>query len=169
TADCLPHLLDEKNVEMLSRHGVCSERELRSRCEILLDNYSKTEIIEANTMIRTVSRQILPAIAEFEDRISRTAAHKTVIVRDLDCSYEKDVVSRLSALADSIYRVSAELESAVEEETAAESTVRKAEIVRDKVLPKMKELRENCDTAEVLVGKEYWPFPTYEGLLYSVE
>ena len=169
TADCLPHLLDEKNVEMLSRHGVCSERELRSRCEILLDNYSKTEIIEANTMIRTVSRQILPAIAEFEDRISRTAAHKTVIVRDLDCSYEKDVVSRLSALADTIYRISAELESAAEEETAAESTVRKAEIVRDKVLPKMKELRENCDTAEVLVGKEYWPFPTYEGLLYSVE
>jgi glutamine synthetase len=169
TADCLPHLLDEKNVAMLSRHGICSERELRSRCEILLDNYSKTEIIEANTMIRTVTRQILPAIEEFVDRISRAASHKLVVVKDLDCSYEKDVISKLSALADRIYITSAELEAAVEDETAEETTAGKAATVRDKVLPKMKELRECCDRAEVLVGKEYWPFPTYEGLLYSVE
>ena len=62
-----------------------------------------------------------------------------------------------------------EAETTAAETTAEETTAGKAATVRDKVLPKMKELRECCDRAEVLVGKEYWPFPTYEGLLYSVE
>ena len=79
------------------------------------------------------------------------------------------MISKLSSLADRIYLTSAELEAAVEDETAEETTAGKAATVRDKVLPKMKELRECCDRAEMLVGKEYWPFPTYEGLLYSVE
>ena len=51
TPDCMPHLLDEKNVRMLTSHKVFSEAELKSRCEIMLDNYCKTVLIEANTMI----------------------------------------------------------------------------------------------------------------------
>ena len=47
----MPHLLDEKNVRMLTSHKIFSEAELKSRCEIMLDNYCKTVLIEANTMI----------------------------------------------------------------------------------------------------------------------
>ena len=41
TPDCMPHLLDEKNVKMLTSHKVFNEAELHSRCEIMLDNYCK--------------------------------------------------------------------------------------------------------------------------------
>ena len=51
TPDCMPHLLDKKNVQMLTAHKVFSEAELKSRCEIMLENYCKTVLIEANTMI----------------------------------------------------------------------------------------------------------------------
>ena len=48
----MPHLLDRKNVDMLTSQGVYTEAELKSRCEIMLDNYCKTIVIEANTMGR---------------------------------------------------------------------------------------------------------------------
>ena len=169
TADCMPHLLDEKNIRMLSRHGVYSERELRSRCEILLENYSKTEMIEANTMIQMVRREILPAIAEFEESIARTALDKIRVVGDLGCEYEKTVISELSETADRIFRAVGELEEAADKENSAVMNEEKAEIVRDSVIPGMRRLRDLCDRAETLVGSKNWPFPTYAGLLYSTD
>ena len=37
TPDCMPHLLDEKNVKMLTSQKVYTEIELKSRCEIMLE------------------------------------------------------------------------------------------------------------------------------------
>ncbi|MBR3004800.1 MAG: glutamine synthetase III, partial [Lachnospiraceae bacterium] len=62
TPDALPHLLDKKNVDMLVSHKVYTETELKSRCEITLDNYCKTVVIEANTMEDISKMQILPAV-----------------------------------------------------------------------------------------------------------
>ena len=42
TPDAVPHILDKKNVDMLTLHGVFSEAEIRSRYELTLDNYCKT-------------------------------------------------------------------------------------------------------------------------------
>ena len=61
TPDCMPHLLDKKNVDMLTSHKVFSVTELESRTEIMLENYSKTVVIEANTMVDMARKQILPA------------------------------------------------------------------------------------------------------------
>ena len=169
TADCLPHLLDRKNVEMFARHGVYTERELRSRCEILLENYSKTEIIEANTMTLIARREILPAIEKFADDLSNTAMHKSELVPGLECLYEKQAVSKLSGLTDRIFGAVVTLEKAVNEEGDCSCNSGKAEIVRDRVLPAMRELRNACDEAESIVGSNCWPFPTYSELLYSVD
>ncbi|MBQ7645720.1 MAG: glutamine synthetase III, partial [Clostridia bacterium] len=65
TADCMPHLLDKKNADMLTSHKVFSIEELRSRCEIMLENYCKTVVIEANTMIDMAKTQIAPAVRRF--------------------------------------------------------------------------------------------------------
>ena len=76
TADCMPHLLDEKNVKMLTSHKVFSEAELKSRCEIMLENYNKTVTIEANTMIEMAKTQIVPAIESFTADVAGSAATK---------------------------------------------------------------------------------------------
>ena len=47
TADCMPHLLDEKNANMLIGQKVFTKAELESRCEIMLENYVKAVNIEA--------------------------------------------------------------------------------------------------------------------------
>ncbi len=62
TPDCMPHLLDKKNVDMLTSHNVMSVSEVESRCEIMLENYVKSVLIEAKTMVDMTKKQILPAI-----------------------------------------------------------------------------------------------------------
>lgn len=76
TADCIPHLLDKKNVDMLTSHRVFSEAELKSRCEITLDNYCKTVVIEANTMVEMARCEIAPAVEAYVQEIAKTAAIK---------------------------------------------------------------------------------------------
>ena len=76
TPDCMPHLLDEKNVRMLTSHKVFSESELKSRCEIMLENYCKTVLIEANTMIDMAKTEIAPAISEYVGELANTVIAK---------------------------------------------------------------------------------------------
>ena len=79
TPDCMPHLLDNKNVKMLTSHKVFSEAELKSRCEIMLDNYCKTVLIEANTMIDMAKTEIAPAISAYVLELANTASTKKAV------------------------------------------------------------------------------------------
>ena len=167
TADAMPHLLDPKNVEMLTAHHVFSEAELHSRCEIMLENYCKSVVIEANTMIRMARSLIAPAVEEYAADVAGRASVKMTAVSGLSCRYEKELIEKLSALTEEIDRKAEELEMAVSALHAAEDIIREAASVRDGVLVKMDELRDPCDRAELLTAKKYWPFPTYADLLFS--
>lgn len=169
TPDCMPHLLDEKNVKMLMEHKVFSEKELRSRCEIMLDNYCKQVHIEVNTQLQVARRMILPAIESYAERLSEGAARKKQISGELSCTYETDIVKKLSALADGIYMKAEELEAAADQLDEIEDIVDESCTIRDAILPKMKELRAMADEAENYVSREYWPLPSYGELLFSVK
>ena len=169
TADCMPHLLDEKNVRMLTGLGVFTIDELRSRRDIMLENYCKTILIEANTMINMVHKRIAPAITRFTADLAKQASEKKALFPDLACSYETELVTKLSALTDTITERTDDLEEAVLAIRDTEGIVSEAEAIRDTVLPKMCELRIPCDQAELLTAKSYWPFPTYGDILFSVK
>ena len=168
TADCMPHLLDKKNVNMLTSHGVYSEEELKSRCEIMLENYCKTIVIEANTMANMAKTQILPAVEAYASDTARSAAAKKALDPALACSYETGVVRRLSVLADRIAEKTEELETALLSLGDAENVEAESAAIRDHVLGLMSELRLACDEAETMTAKSYWPFPGYGDLLFSV-
>ncbi|MBO7356890.1 MAG: glutamine synthetase III [Lachnospiraceae bacterium] len=168
TPDCMPHILDEKNVKLLTGHKVFTEKEIESRCEIMLENYCKQVRIEANTMMDMALRQILPAITEYADKLSVTVASKKAVAGSLACSYETDVISKLSVLADQIYTRSGELEKAIIALGSADNIIAESEAIRDTLLPKMGELRAAADEAETLVSSECWPYPSYGDMLFSV-
>ena len=168
TADCMPHLLDRKNVDMLTSHKVFSLEELQSRCEIMLENYCKSVTIEANTMIDMVKTQIAPAIAAFAADTAKNAQDKKALDPSVACEYETCLVRKLSALTDCIAIKVDELQDAVMSLQDADDIISESEMIRDKVLPKMSELRVACDEAETRTSKDYWPFPTYEDILFSV-
>ena len=166
TPDAIPHILDEENVRMLTSHKVFSEAEIRSRCEITLENYCKSVVIEANAMSQIAKKEILPAVLEYEAFIVDTANNKKAI--GIDNLYEKKTAKRLSELAQSISDGADELDRAIDTVSGAADIISEGYMIRDELLERMSALREPCDKAELLVAKKYWPFPTYGDLLFGV-
>ena len=115
TADCIPHLLDKKNVDMLTSHKVFTEAELKSRMEITLENYCKTVLIEANTMVSMARSEIAPAVETYVKEIAKTAALKKSVSDDISCAYESNLLKNLSALTERISTATDELESGIDQ------------------------------------------------------
>lgn len=169
TPDCMPHLLDKKNVEMLTSHKVFTETELKSRCEIMLDNYCKTVVIEANTMVDMARKQILPAVEAYVKEVSKTAVAKKQFAPDASCEYEKKTVTKLSLLMEQILDKTETLENEIMKVKFISDVKQESYAIRDSILPKMGELRAVADEAETLTADKYWPFPTYGELLFGVK
>ena len=169
TADCMPHLLDEKNVTMLTSLGVFTIDELRSRRDIMLENYCKSVEIEADTMISMARTQIAPAIEAYAGHVAGTASSKLSLAPDLMCRYETGLVRKLSGLLDQIEEKADALEEAAGKVREAGDIIEESCMIRDLVLPAMEALRTPCDQAEAVTAKSYWPFPTYGDLLFGVK
>ena len=169
TPDCMPHLLDEKNVRMLTSHKVFSEAELKSRCEIMLDNYCKTVLIEANTMIDMAKTEIAPAVSGYVLELANTAAAKKAAEASISCNYETGLLKKLAILEEQIMSKAEELKEAVLQVQGARNIIEESYMIRDIILSKMGELRIACDSAETITAKKYWPFPTYGDILFSVK
>ena len=168
TPDAIPHLLDKKNVDMLTSHKVFSEAELKSRCEITLENYCKTVTIEANTMSQMAKKEILPAIEEYTAFVASAAGKKKALDAEVSCVYETGTVRKLSLLSGQIFEKCDELDKVLCKLSDSSNAKEEGYMIRDELLPKMSELRVACDEAEVITAEKYWPFPTYGELLFGV-
>ena len=168
TADCMPYLLHEKNVEMLTRHGVFSVPELHSRCEIMLDNYCKTVEIEANTMIDMARQDILPAVQSYATHVAQGIAAKRSVVGTLPCTHETKLLEQLSTLTDQIAQGMEALEAVTSRVEQMADVTATSEAVRDEMLPTMAQLRQAVDQAETITASSFWPYPSYGQLLFGV-
>ena len=168
TPDALATVLEKKNVEMLTSLKIFSEAEIRSRYEICLENYCKTVNIEGLTMVDMARKEILPAVEAYLGDLSGTVAAKTAAVPGLACKYEKDLISKLSKLADEISDAASSLDTTLIRLKAIPDVTDAAYVIRDVVLQKMAELRVVCDEAESITADKYWPFPTSGDLLFGV-
>ena len=169
TPDCVPHMLDKKNVEMLTSHKVYTAAELEARCEILLENYCKVVRIEALTMVDMVQKDILPAVEAYSAALSGAAATKLALDTDTPCNYEKKLVKKLSALADQMDDKAEKLSLAMVKLKMVDGIEEEAATIRDEILPRMNELRVAADEAETVTAAKYWPFPTYGELLFGLK
>ena len=169
TPDAMPAMIADKNVKMLTAHKIFSPAELHSRYEILLENYSKTVNIEALTMVDMARKEILPAVEGYTKSLAETLAAKKAAVVGLPCKYETATITKLSELSDEIADATADLDGEIAKFQAIEDVTEAANDIRDVILGKMDALRAVCDEAETITAKEFWPFPTYSDLLFSVK
>ena len=167
TADCMPKICDKKNVEMLTSHGIFTEAEIYSRCDIMLENYVKSVNIDAQSMVDMARKEIIPAVAKFaSDTASAVAVKKSV--SKVACKYETKLVTELSALIDEMDEATTELEGTVTGLKKIDAIIPQSEFVRDKMIPAMDKLRAAADKAETITAEDYYPFPTYDKLLFGV-
>ena len=164
--DALPCYTAEKNIRLFETHKVLSESELRSRRDIGLDSYAKIIAIEANTMIMMARRQILPAVLRFTGDMA--AAARNIRDTGIDCTSGTELVSTLSEFTDQLSRDLQTLESVVHARPADDDPLADARYMHDTVLPAMSDLRKSADKLETLTDRSYWPFPTYDELLFSI-
>lgn len=167
TADCMPKICDKKNIDMLTAHGIFTEAEIFSRRDIMLENYVKTVNIEAQTMVDMSRKQVIPAVAKFAADTAKAVSVKKSVT-EVTCSYETKLITELSSLIDDMDKDTSDLEAAIVKLKGIEDIVEASAFVRDTMLPAMTTLREAADKAEQLTSEEYWPFPTYDKLLFGV-
>ncbi len=170
TPDCLPCLVAEKNIELFKTHKIFSEIELRSRLEIMFENYAKMINIEALTMIDMSNKDIMPAVSKFIKNISESVVTRKAALKNINCKYEESIISRASELLDLMYKQTQELEKDIHNaEKYLENAERKARFFRDTVFADMNKLRKTADELETITDRKCWPYPVYSELLYSVK
>ena len=167
-ADAYPAYIADKNVKLFEKHNIFSKEELTSRYEIGLENYCKTLHIEALTMTEMVKKDIYPAVLEYMGTIAENITKKKAISDTLPCESETTLLTSLSTLADSLMKKCEALETALVSAEDIADIQEQANFYRDTVFVAMQEMRAVADELETLTAKDYWPFPTYSDLLYSV-
>ena len=168
TVDALPHYTDEKNVAMFEKMGVLTPAEIASRKEVLLENYSKTILIEALTMIDLVRKDVVPAVLAYEGALLEERQRKSLFPGTASTRLEDSLIESISALSDLLAARLETLEADVVRAKAVEETEKAARFYRDTVFADMAELRAAVDELETTVSRKYWPFPTYAEILNSV-
>ena len=168
SAEALPHYTDEKNIKLFEKHGVYTKLELESRKEILLEKYSQTINIEALTMLEMIKKDIIPAVCNYSKDLTESALAKKDLSSDIDISLETNLVSKISSLSSCLAKKTADLEKVLLGAKDCDDSEKLAKYYHDTVLSQMNEVRAIADELETLVGKGYWPFPTYTDLLFSL-
>ncbi|MBQ8144552.1 MAG: glutamine synthetase type III, partial [Butyricicoccus sp.] len=166
TPEALVRYTDQKNIDMFGRHGIYTPVEIRSRRDILLEEYSKTVRIEARTMHDMLRRLIVPACIDYSKRIAEGVAVKTSI--GIDAPAERalavDLTSGIAALLDAQHALEAALAAAPTRGEAYDV----ATYFHDAVCPAMEQARAQADALENMVGEAYWPLPSYRQMLFYV-
>ena len=164
TPDAMPYFKADKSIQLFEAQGVFSRLEVETRCEIMMEEYNKTLHFEMLTMLEMAKQEILPACLKYTNTVAEGLAVKESL--GIKAPNERKTVQMLTALTEELMDKITALESATNIPDVDEFEV--GMYYKNTVIPAMDSLRETADTLESVVGKEYWPFPTYTDLLYSI-
>jgi glutamine synthetase len=165
TPEALPQYVAEESIELFERFKVLSRAEVLSRYEVKLEHYSKKMNIEGLTTARLARRQYLPAIIAFSSDLASAIEAKEGAGAGAPRA-ERDLLAKLNSLIDTIYDGAAKLEDEIAAAVAVTDSLGGAQAFCTRVLPAMEQVRAAVDAAELLVGDEYWPVPTYNDMLF---
>ena len=168
TPDCLERLLTAKSITLFTKHHIYTEEEIRSRHDILLENYVKTIAIEARTMVDILSRDFLPALLSYTGAVASSTSSKKALLPDLKTDAEEALVRKLSncyeILADGVQDLKEQLAKTEKEEDLKRS----AFLGRNLLIPSLKHLGTAASEAEALIPENLLPYPSYDQLLFSL-
>ncbi|WP_205678696.1 glutamine synthetase III family protein [Aquisphaera insulae] len=164
TIDSLPDLVSEKSLGLFTKYGVLSERELHSRYEIFLENYTKTINIESQLTLQIAQRQILPAALRYQAEVAGSIANlknSGVAVPKGQSAHLAELVSGIDDLQSAVDK----LNEAIDEPSKGDS-LDHAKHSRDAIIPAMNAVRAAGDKLETLIADDLWPLPTYQEMLF---
>ena len=164
--DAVPALIAPKAIKLFESFGVFTESELRSRAEIKYEAYAKAINIEAKSMIDIASKHIIPAVVSYTTELANSVI--AVSEAGVDSSTQKELLDEVTKYLKEMKAALKKLTEVTEKASDITEGKEQATYFRDVVKVAMDELRAPADKLEMIVDKEFWPFPSYGDLLFEV-
>ena len=166
--DAYDTFMAPKNIALFEEFGIYNSVEMHSRYEILHEEYSKTIHIEALTLIDMINRQVLPAVLEYSSALASGIVQKKTALPGMNIAAEEERLAEIEGLISKLYSANKVLDNAVKLSSGYEGSSL-SHYSRSEIIPAMDEVRKHADQLELIVGREYWPYPTYGEMLFYVE
>ena len=163
SVDALPVIVRQESIDLFTKYKVYSEGELKSRYNILCENYVKTVAIEAKLTRFMGQLQILPACLRYQAEVA--GAVNATKAAGVDASAQLELLRTVTTGINQLQASLASLEVALHHHADGE-LIDHAKFARDKVLPAMSTVRTAADKLESLVSDDLWPIPTYREMLF---
>ena len=167
TSDALPLYLQKKNIKLFSQHGVYSATEMKARSDILLEEYANVLKIEARTMLDMTQKEILPAAFKYVAVVATSLTQVRATMMGLECRCQSENLRHLQESIDKIHREMGSLRQILEDTKGSDDLIATANFYTTWIIPAMEGLRQAVDELETIMGKEYWPMPTYGDLMFT--
>ncbi|MCR4879422.1 MAG: glutamine synthetase III [Bacilli bacterium] len=167
TPVALAHFDDPKNVELFTKHKIFTVEEIKARKEIEYQNYVRQVEIEMKTMVHMLYSYIMPSINRYIGKLSHNIKSMKEVDPSVPFSYQHRLLSYLSKTLDEVDVLTKELDEEYPRTYAIKDFASKSTHLVEVVIPLMEKIRGLVDSVEKEMPKYYWPFPTYEELLFS--
>ncbi|MBP5383753.1 MAG: glutamine synthetase III [Lachnospiraceae bacterium] len=168
TPEVLPKLLDKKNIDLFTKHGIYTETEIRSRYEILLENYTKTLHIEACTLKEMLYQDFMPAVTKYMKSLTDEILGKRAVSKTISTKSEEKILSHISAQFDLLSAKTEKLAKDIDKAEGLADELKKAQFYHDPVFTDMQEIRAVADDIETYMPASCLPYPTYSKMLFYV-
>ena len=167
--EAMQHYSDAKNVALFEKHKIFNADEIRARCEIQLESYSKTIKIEALTMLDMARKDIFPAVSKFVGDLSKDVYYKRQVSEDIPVDAELKLIKKLSTLLQDFDRYADELQRTEDKVRGLKAdALTISRMYCNEVLTVMRKLRTVSDEMEQLTSADYWPYPSYGRLMFTM-
>ena len=166
--DSIPSLVTEKAVKLFGDFGVYTRSELYARAEIEYETYAKSVLVEARTMLDMAGKQIIPAVIRYSGDLARSLNEVRTACPEADMSVQKELVLEVSSLLAAMKNAMEEIRKDLEKAGTMSNMKERAHFCYDEMVLAMNRLREPADRLEMIVDKEYWPFPGYGDMIFEV-
>ena len=167
TADAVPEYFKRENIDVFVKQGVYTEKEVIARANISLENYIKAINIEALTMLEMARQDIYPSVNGYIAELCSVIASKQTISSKISCEADITLAEKLSTMNEAMANAMKKLETDLSEMPAAIGPA--SQKMAHVVVPDMEAVRALADSMEKLTSSDYWPYPSYTDMLYSIK
>ncbi|MBD5636266.1 MAG: glutamine synthetase type III [Clostridia bacterium] len=166
TADAVLEFFKQESIDVFVKQGVFTEKEVIARADIMLENYVKTINVEALTTVEMARQEIYPAVNRYVTELASAVQAKRAVSKAA-CKYDTELIEKLSSMNDALMAGVKKLEQDLTEVPKEQKAASRQ--MAHVIVPDMEEVRRVADGMEKLCARDYWPFPSYTDIMYSVK
>lgn len=167
TVEALSHLDDPEYIALFEKHKVFTAAEARSRKEIYLETYAEQLNIEGCVMVKMARQMAIPAAHRYLSYLFSSL--ETQREMGMDPKAQTVLAQRLFEHIEKALEAVEALERGLADAKRFEDEIlEQARFVYKSVLPLMESLRSHVDELELMTDTSYWPYPSYEDMLFRL-